>query len=160
MPKGVYQRFKTIGDRELRHYSKHYVRRVTYEINPNNDNVRTLKQLFQKHIDSTNFQKGKPTVEFDGDTLIYKYKGKPPIYYDMKKGTFKVSSEDSKKHGKITCSNQAHYALENIKKSADGITTPTGEKPYITCKWRKRKRRPKVPYEPDAYSWNLWEERP
>ena len=156
MPKGAYQRYRTIGDRELRHYSKHYVRKVTYEVSPNEEQMEDLKELLQKHIDNTNFAKGKPEVKFNGNTMVYKYKKKPTIHYDMEKGTFKVTSEDYKKHGKIECNNQAHYVLENIKKCSDCMVVPEGEKPYITAKWHKRRPRPKVPYEKDAFSWNLW----
>jgi len=159
LPKGIYQRYKTIGDRELRHYSKHYVRRVTYEVNREKEQIEDLKELLQKHIDSTDFPKGKPQIKFDGNTMTYKYKRKPTIYYDMEKGTFKVTSEDYKKHGKIECSNQAHYVLENVKKCSDYIAAPEGEKPYIIVKYHKRKPRLEVPYEKDAFAWDLWEKQ-
>jgi hypothetical protein len=82
----------------------------------------------------------------------------PTICYDMERGTFKVTSEDLKKHGKIECSNQAHCVLENVKKCSECMGVPEGEKPYISVKWHKRKPRQKVPYEKDAFSWDLWRE--
>jgi len=156
LPKGIYQRYRTIGTGELRHYSKSYVRRVTYAINPTEDNVNSFKALFPSWLQNTPFKKGTPKVYFDRDTLVYEYKGKPTIYFDVRTGAFKVKSQDFKKYGKIVCSNQAHFVFENIKKCSDDMASGSEENAYIKeAKWHKRKRRPKVPYDPTQQT--IWQ---
>jgi hypothetical protein len=73
LPKGVYQHYTTIGSGEIRHYSRHYVRRVTYKINPTDDCVDALRALFPLDMKEICFSKGRPKVGFDEDTLIYIY---------------------------------------------------------------------------------------
>ena len=142
--KTVSPKYVTIGQRELKHYDKESVRRVTFDINPTQTNVSALKTRFENWLKKIPFTKGIPEVEIKGDTLIYKYKGKPTIHYDVKKGTFKVTDKDFKKYGGSVCHNQANYLVENIKKFSNEQAELTGKESYITVKYERRKPRPDV----------------
>ena len=120
MPKKA--RYKTLGDKELRHYSRTYRRKVVYEINPTPSNVFIIKTDFPGWLKKIPFKEGTPQVDVEKDTLIYRYEGKPTIHYDIKNGTFKVTEKDFNTYGVEICNNQANYLLGNIEKFSKRIS--------------------------------------
>ena len=132
--------FKTIGDGELKRFSTEYRRKVTYKINPTASNVSGLKTGFADWLKKVPFKSGTPAVEIDQDNLIYRYDGKPTIYYDITNGEFKVTETDFNTFGNEVCNNQADFLLRNIEKFSKEISSNT-DGPYVKVKsenvWKK-----------------------
>jgi hypothetical protein len=117
---------------QIRHYSKRFVRRVRYTLKPcEEEELEMLKALFPQFLEEVGFKKLIPKAIVKEDSIIYQCEGKPDIYFDVRKGTIHIPTEDYHKYEKATQQNQAHFLVENIKKCSNAYEIDYMEIHYL-----------------------------
>lgn len=138
---------------QIRQYEKRMVRRVRYKMKDcSEDDLSMLKTCFPEFLGKKKFKKLVPKALVDGDTIRYTCPNKPTIYFNVRKGTVVISSQDFKKFPKATQQNQAHFVIRQVKDCAKHYKVD-----YFDIHYEKRHLKYRERSDPTRGGYNMFE---